>query len=67
MALEVTDICDSNDRYYKTLCCCCGVDYQGPVGLLNGRYVSATWDVDELEAMKDEIVEGDKLKFRLVV
>jgi NAD(P)-dependent dehydrogenase (short-subunit alcohol dehydrogenase family) len=34
---------------------------------LGGRYVSATWDVEELEAMKDEIVEGDKLKQRLVL
>lgn len=34
---------------------------------LGGRYVSANWDVEELEAMKDEIVEGDKLKQRLVV
>lgn len=34
---------------------------------LNGRYVSSTWDADELEAMKDEIVKADKLKFRMVV
>jgi NAD(P)-dependent dehydrogenase (short-subunit alcohol dehydrogenase family) len=34
---------------------------------LNGRYVSATWDVKELEAKRDEIVEADKLKFRMVV
>ena len=34
---------------------------------LNGRYLDATWDVDELEKKKDEIVEGDKLKMRLVV
>jgi hypothetical protein len=34
---------------------------------LSGRYVSATWDVAELEAMKDEIVKDDKLKQRLVV
>jgi hypothetical protein len=34
---------------------------------LNGRYVSALWDVDELEAKKEEIVEGNKLKFRMVV
>lgn len=34
---------------------------------LSGRYVSATWDVAELEAMKSEIVEEDKLKQRLVV
>ena len=34
---------------------------------LNGRYVAATWDVDVLEKMKDQIVEGDKLKMKLVV
>jgi hypothetical protein len=34
---------------------------------LNGRYLSAKWDVDELEAMKDEIVKGGKLKMRMVV
>lgn len=32
-----------------------------------GRYLSATWDVDELEARKDEIVNGDKLKLRMVL
>lgn len=34
---------------------------------LNGRYLSADWDVDELEAKKNEIVKGDKLKNRMVV
>jgi len=34
---------------------------------MSGRYMVATWDVDALEKMKDEIVEGDKLKVRLVV
>jgi hypothetical protein len=34
---------------------------------LSGRYVSCNWDVGELESMKDGIVEGDKLKFRMVV
>jgi hypothetical protein len=34
---------------------------------LSGRYLSACWNVDELEAKKDEIVEGDKLKVRMVV
>ncbi|KAH8646379.1 putative oxidoreductase ucpA [Tricladium varicosporioides] len=34
---------------------------------LNGRYLSATWNVDELEARKGEIIEGDKLKVRMVV
>ena len=32
---------------------------------LSGRYVSANWDVTELEARKDEIVKGDKLKFKM--
>ena len=32
---------------------------------LSGRYVSANWDVKELEARKDEIVKGDKLKFKM--
>ncbi len=34
---------------------------------LSGRYLSAAWDVDELTAMKDEIVGGDKLVMRMVV
>jgi hypothetical protein len=34
---------------------------------LGGRYVSATWDVEKLESMREEIVEGDKLKMRMVV
>lgn len=34
---------------------------------LQARFVSATWDVEELEAKKDEIEQGDKLKFRLVL
>nr|POF11564.1 short chain dehydrogenase andi [Quercus suber] len=34
---------------------------------LNGRYVDATWDVEELEKKRQEIVDGDKLKMRLVV
>lgn len=34
---------------------------------LSGRYISATWDVGELEAMEGEIVEEDKLKMRMVV
>lgn len=34
---------------------------------LNGRYVSATWDVSELEALKDTVVEGDLLKMKLAV
>ena len=34
---------------------------------LNGRYASANWNVDRLEQMKDEIMNGDKLKVKLVV
>ena len=34
---------------------------------LGGRYVSASWHMPELESRKNEIVEGDKLKMRLVV
>ncbi|KAF9691452.1 hypothetical protein EKO04_010873 [Ascochyta lentis] len=34
---------------------------------LGGRYASATWDVDVLDKMKDDIVSGDKLKVKLVV
>lgn len=33
----------------------------------SGRYISATWDMEELEAMKDEILKGDKLKLRMAV
>lgn len=33
----------------------------------SGRYLSVHWDVEELEAKKDEIVEKDSLKFRMVV
>ena len=34
---------------------------------LSGRYMSANWDVEELEAKKEEIIREDKLKFRMVV
>ncbi|KAJ4993587.1 short chain dehydrogenase reductase [Stagonosporopsis vannaccii] len=34
---------------------------------LGGRYVAAPWDVDALLERRDEIVEGDKLKVKLVV
>ncbi|KAF7187069.1 Short chain dehydrogenase citE [Pseudocercospora fuligena] len=34
---------------------------------LSGRYMAVNWDVDELFAMRDEIVNKDKLKFRMVV
>ena len=33
---------------------------------LAGRYVSCPWDMAELVARKEEIVEGDKLKLRIV-
>ncbi|CAI6341969.1 unnamed protein product [Periconia digitata] len=34
---------------------------------LSGRYVAAPWDVEKLESMKEEIVDGDKLLVRMVV
>ena len=34
---------------------------------LSGRYLSANWDVDELESKKESIVSEDKLKMRMVV
>jgi len=34
---------------------------------LSGRYLSVHWDVEELEAKKDEIVKGDKLTFKMIV
>ncbi|KAF2730588.1 NAD(P)-binding protein [Polyplosphaeria fusca] len=34
---------------------------------MGGRYFAANWDVDRLLEMKDEIVEGGKLKVRMVV
>lgn len=34
---------------------------------LSGRYVSCTWDVDELEGKKERILEGDLLKVRMAV
>jgi NAD(P)-dependent dehydrogenase (short-subunit alcohol dehydrogenase family) len=33
---------------------------------LGGRYVSCTWDMQELMKKKDEIIEKDKLKIRMV-
>ncbi len=32
---------------------------------LSGRYMSANWDVDELEARKDDIIKRDLLKMDL--
>ena len=40
---------------------------KGQRSWLSGRYLSATWDVDELEGRQEEIVKGDKLKMRMVV
>jgi len=40
---------------------------QGGRGWLSGRYVSVNWDVEELEEKKEEILERDLLKFRMVV
>ncbi|KAI1117075.1 hypothetical protein F5Y14DRAFT_404753 [Nemania sp. NC0429] len=34
---------------------------------LNGRFFSVSWDVEELESKKDEIVKRDLFKFRMVV
>ncbi|KAM0206142.1 hypothetical protein ACHAPA_011764 [Fusarium lateritium] len=34
---------------------------------LGGRYVSCPWDMEELIAKKDEIIEQDKLKLRMVI
>jgi hypothetical protein len=34
---------------------------------LSGRYISVNWDTEELEAMKDDIVNKDKLTFKMVV
>lgn len=34
---------------------------------LSGRYVMANWDVEELEAMKGDIVKHEKLKFTMDV
>jgi NAD(P)-dependent dehydrogenase (short-subunit alcohol dehydrogenase family) len=34
---------------------------------LSGRYLSANWDVEELEAKREAIVSGDRLKMRMVV
>lgn len=33
---------------------------------LGGRYVSVNWDMEELESRKEEVVQGDKLKMRMV-
>jgi len=35
------------------------------VDWLEGKYISCTWDVPELLSRKDEIIQGDKLVFRM--
>lgn len=40
---------------------------EGRKAWLNGRYVSCTWDMGELVAMRGEIEEGDLLKVRMDV
>lgn len=35
--------------------------------VLSGRFLSCKWDISELEARFDEIVEKDLLKFRIAV
>ena len=40
-------------------------DGEGSKDWLSGRFLVANWDVDELEAKKDEIVERDTLKMGL--
>ena len=32
---------------------------------LNGRFVAATWDADQLASSKDEVLEKNLLKFAL--
>ena len=34
---------------------------------LSGRFLSATWDADELLSMREAIVKSDMLKARMVV
>lgn len=33
---------------------------------MNGRYLAATWDVEKLESMKEEIVQGDRGVFKIL-
>lgn len=40
---------------------------KGELEWLNGRYVSANWDVDELIARRNEVEERDMLKFAMVL
>ncbi|CCM04748.1 uncharacterized protein FIBRA_06938 [Fibroporia radiculosa] len=38
-----------------------------PRAWLSGRYISCQWDMEELEAKRQEIVDGDKLKVRMAI
>ena len=40
---------------------------QKPQSWLIGRFVSVNWDMPEFFARKEEVVQGDKLKMRLVL
>ncbi|KAI5789001.1 putative oxidoreductase [Geopyxis carbonaria] len=43
----------------------CGSEEE--TGWVRGRYVSANWDMQELQERKEEVVGGDKLKTRVTV
>lgn len=34
---------------------------------LAGRYISCVWDMEEFLSKKDEVIEGDKLKVKMVI
>ena len=34
---------------------------------MSGRYLNCVWDVEEVLAKKEEVIQGDKLKFKLVI
>lgn len=34
---------------------------------VSGRFISSNWDMDELADMKDDIVQEDKLKWKMAV
>lgn len=40
---------------------------KGKYSWLSGRFVSANWDVEEFEARKKEVVDGDLLKMKVAV
>ncbi|KAF2621488.1 hypothetical protein BU25DRAFT_463710 [Macroventuria anomochaeta] len=35
------------------------------IGFLSGRFISANWDVDDLVAKKEDIVQGELLKMHI--